>query len=431
VDPVTVSFADGDTAAKTITVSALPDSAPEPNETVILGLTGSTGGAALDPATSTVTILDDDGPGTLALSPPASARIAESGGSTTVQVTRTGGSVGAVGATVSVGGTAGAGDRTVDPVTVSFADGDTAAKTITVSAAPDANAEGDETVILSLTGATGGAALDPASRTVTIVDGAAPGTLALSPPAIARIGESGGSTTMQVTRTGGSVGAVGATIGVGGTAGAGDRTVDPVTVSFADGDTAPRTVTVTATPDALLEPDETVDLSIAATSGGAAFDPAVRTVTIVDGTPPPVLAQPPLPTPPGVASRVTSTVASAWRARRGYTTVTRLAVNRVPAQGTVLVRCRGRGCPFVNRSLAFRTATPTRSLAGLFNFVRRRPHRPPQRVVSRLRVGTTVEVRIVVAGRIGRFVTFRMRSLRRPFATSGCLAVGTNARVAC
>jgi hypothetical protein len=153
-----------------VTVTAIGDSVADGNKTVILSLSGATGGVALDPGTQTVTIIDDDGPGTLALTAPASSQIAETGGSTTVQVTRTSGSSGSVGATIDIAGTAGAGERTVSPTMVSFANGDTAPKTVTVTAIGDSVADGNKTVILSLSSPTGGVALDPGTQTVTIID---------------------------------------------------------------------------------------------------------------------------------------------------------------------------------------------------------------------------------------------------------------------
>jgi hypothetical protein len=112
--------------------------------------------------------------GHLTLAAPASSQITESGGSTTVQVTRTGGSTGAVGATIDVAGTAGGGERTVSPTTVNFANGDTTSKTITITAIDDGIVDGNKTVILGLSGATGGVTLDPGTQTVTIVDAGVP-----------------------------------------------------------------------------------------------------------------------------------------------------------------------------------------------------------------------------------------------------------------
>jgi hypothetical protein len=320
-------------------------------------------------------------PGVLTLTAPASPQIAEAGGSTTVQVTRTGGSDGAVGATIGVAGTAAPGDRSVSPATVSFADGDSAPKTVTVSATPDGVVDPNETVILSLTAATGGATLDPGTSTVTIVDGAVPGTLTLSEPASAQIAEAGGVTTLQVSRTGGTVGAVGATIGVAGTAAPGDRSVSPATVSFSNGDTTPKTVTVTATPDTALEPNETVELSLIDASGGAALGPGSRTVTILDGSPPPM---PGTGTTPGTLQLPTAAVRATISGLSQSHPVFRVGRTSTPLSGqTTLVRPRGTTFSFRLDQPATVTVRIQRKLPG--RRVGRVCRRPTQLLRSRPR----------------------------------------------
>ena len=89
-------------------------------------------------------------------------------------MTRTGGSSGAVSVTFATSnGTATApGDYTaVSPITVSFANGDTASKTVNIPISDDTTVEANETVNLALTSPTGGATLgSPSTAVLTITD---------------------------------------------------------------------------------------------------------------------------------------------------------------------------------------------------------------------------------------------------------------------
>ena len=246
----------------------------------------------------------------------ASYSVGEGAGSATITVTRSGGSAGAVGATfAATNGTATApGDFTVVSQMVSFAAGDTTPKTVTVAIGDDALVESSETVNLALSAPTGGATLgSPAAAVLTIADNdvAASGTLQFSAASYS-VGEGAGSATITVTRSGGSAGAVGVTFAAtNGTATApGDFTVVSQTVSFAAGDTAPKTVTVAIGDDALVESSETVNLALSAPTGGATLgSPAAAVLTITDNdTAGPVLSVSPTTVPAGGAVTATFTV---------------------------------------------------------------------------------------------------------------------------
>jgi hypothetical protein len=106
----------------------------------------------------------------------------EGAGALAVTVTRTGGSAGAAGVTLNTAdGSALAGsDYTArTAVTISWAGGDAAAKTVSIPITGDAAYEGDETFVVTLSHPTGGAQLGtPAAAIVTIKDDdpqAAPG----------------------------------------------------------------------------------------------------------------------------------------------------------------------------------------------------------------------------------------------------------------
>ena len=126
----------------------------------------------------------------------AAYSVTEPGGSALVTITRTDGSAGAIAVSFATSdGTATAGsDYTATTVTASWADGETASKTVNVGILDDQALEADETVQLTLSNPTGGATLGtPSEVDLTILDdgaviGLGPGgggwmdEVSLSPP---------------------------------------------------------------------------------------------------------------------------------------------------------------------------------------------------------------------------------------------------------
>lgn len=98
------------------------------------------------------------------------------------------------------------------------------------------------------------------------------------------ISEGAGTATFTITRTAGSDGAVSVRVSSrDGTASSDDYTPLNTTVTFADGDSAPKTVTLQITNDALVEADETLYLTLSAPTGGAGLGSANEIlVTILD-----------------------------------------------------------------------------------------------------------------------------------------------------
>lgn len=125
-------------------------------------------------------------------------------------------------------------------------------------------------------------------------DGSAPppsaGTLSFDASSYS-VNEGAGTASVTITRSGGSYGAVSVSFATSdGTAGAGaDYTAETATVSFADADTAPKTVQIPILDDALLEGNETVNLRLSNPTGGAALGTSSGVLTIVDNdvAPPP------------------------------------------------------------------------------------------------------------------------------------------------
>ncbi len=172
----TVSWTDGESANKTVLIPITSDVSDESNETVTLTLS-NVGGATLGtPNTATLTIVDDDDPpsaGTLQFSS-ATYTVAEDGTSVTITVTRSGGTAGAVGVTyTSSNGTATAGvDYTAVNSTLSWSDAESTSKTFNITIANEGTTyEGNETVDLALSSATGGATIgSPSTAVLTITD---------------------------------------------------------------------------------------------------------------------------------------------------------------------------------------------------------------------------------------------------------------------
>ena len=174
--PGVINWADGDVADKTITIPIVDDTLTEGNETFTVTLSDPTGGATLGtPATATVTIVDNDVAGTFAFSS-ATYSASEAAGTATITVVRTIGTSGTATvnyATSDGSATAGA-DYTATTGTLTFADGvDT--QSFTVPLINDTAIEGDETVTLTLSGATAGALIGtPNPATLTILSDDAP-----------------------------------------------------------------------------------------------------------------------------------------------------------------------------------------------------------------------------------------------------------------
>jgi Ca2+-binding RTX toxin-like protein len=222
---------------------------------------------------------------------------------TEVKVIRTDGSYGQVSATINLtDGTATAlFDYTNTPIIVTFANGETS-KNVTIPIVDDAIVEPNETVNLTLASPVGGATIGQqssavltiADRTVVPVD-PQPGVLSFGSPTYS-IDENGVTVAaITVTRTGGTDGIVSATVTPSnGTATApDDYNNSPIVVTFAAGDATAKTVNIPIVADAIVEPNETVNLTLASPFGEEGIGQQSSAVlTIVDRTVVPVDPQP-------------------------------------------------------------------------------------------------------------------------------------------
>ncbi len=218
----------------------------------------------------------------------ANYTVDEAGTTATVTVARTLGAAGAVSVTYTASsGTATAGDdfSTVTG-TLSWAAGETTAKTFTIPISNDSLEEADETITVVLSNPTNGAVLGEfPDATVTIVDNDSPGTLQFSAPTFT-VHENGGTAVLTVSRARASEfqGTVTVDYAVSsGTAVLGqDFTSATGTLTFAPGETS-KTFTVSIVDDSLDELDETLTATLSnATSGALLGGRASAVLSIVD-----------------------------------------------------------------------------------------------------------------------------------------------------
>lgn len=169
-----LTWADGDSGDRAITVTLLTDSTAEDTEAYFLNLTAPTGGARLAASTATTSIVDvAAGPGTLSFLNDSSVHDEEVGAPMDVFLSRTGGSSGIVSVDYfTVSGTATSGsDFDATSGTVTWTDGDATLKMITIPMRNDDRSEGDERFTIELSNPAGGATLGATSvMTIRITD---------------------------------------------------------------------------------------------------------------------------------------------------------------------------------------------------------------------------------------------------------------------
>ena len=266
-------------ATATITVTPIDDALAEANETVIVALTANAAYLVGTPGSATVTIVSDDPPTvTIAATTPTASETGPTAGVFTV--TRTGPTTAALTVLYAVTGTA---TPTSDYQTLSgsvtIAAG-SATAIITVTPIDDAMAEDNETVVVTLTANAAYLVGTPGSATVTIVSNDSPTvTIAATTPTAREIGPTAGVFT--VTRTGPTTAPLTVFYAVTGTATAGsDYQGLPGSVTLPTG-SATATLTVTPLDDQIIEPDETVVITLSANAAYLVGTPASATVTIV------------------------------------------------------------------------------------------------------------------------------------------------------
>lgn len=264
--------------SKTIVVPLHPDTVVEDDEDFSLTLSAPTNSVLGSPASTSVTVVDDDDVGNLEFSRQR-YDVSETDGHATITVRRVGGSGGAVSVDYATSdGTADApGDYATTSGTLNFADGETT-KTFDVPVNWDGLAEGDETISLALANPANGADLGTnAASVIHISDDGASAPVQFSASSY-NVSETGGPATITVNRTPGSLGGP-VTVDYSGSDGTSG------TLTFAAGD-ASKTFQVPVADDNVHTGTRTVNLALSHPGGGTSLgSPATAALNIADDEP--------------------------------------------------------------------------------------------------------------------------------------------------
>jgi len=275
------------------------------------------GGGSGDPVTNTA---DATGPGS---SSDTSLRIAasaysvqQSSGSVTVTIERSGTNTAptSVAYTTTDGSAKAGSDYTAMSGTLTWSDGDTAAKTVSIAVNAGTDFSGSKSFALGLSNPASGAAIgSPGTATITISGDGAPtapaptaaGNLAFSSSSYS-IAQTLGTVSVTVNRSGGTAGAIQVSYATSaGSALAGTNfTATSGTLKWADGDGAAKSVAIPVSSANVFTGNKTFSVALSAPTGGAALGaPGAATVSIAgSGSPAPT---PPTSGGPSAVSNLT------------------------------------------------------------------------------------------------------------------------------
>jgi Calx-beta domain len=267
----------------TITVTPIDDTAVEVDESVTVTLTAGTGYTVGLFSVATVQIADNDSGTTVTIA--ATDQAAEPSDTGTFTLTRTGSTTSSLTVSYTVAGTATAGtDYTTLSGSVTFAAMSTTA-TITVTPIDDMTAEGDETVVVTLSAASGYTVGSPGSASLTIADNDGGGgtvptvTITATDPNAAEPSDSG---TFTVARTGSTTAALTVFYTPSGTATNGtDYAALSGSMTIPAG-AASAVLTVAPIDDTAHEGAETVIVTLSTNAFYTVGTPDSATVTIAD-----------------------------------------------------------------------------------------------------------------------------------------------------
>lgn len=282
---IPVNFAPGVTA-QTITIPLVNELIAAGVETLNLTLTTPTGGATLGTTnTASFALIDETVNGvTLQFTQTDFSELEDNTPIVPVTVTRTGAINRPVAVTIALEEETATTPEDFDdtPISVTFASGETT-QTVSIPLVNDNIVETDETLSLTLVDPTGGATLGtPNTATFTIVDNDA--ALQFTRPDFSAVEDSTPIQPVQVQRIGFTDIPTGVTLELSdGTATAPvDYDPTPIAVDFAPGEIL-QTVEIPIVDDEIIEPDETINLTLLNPTGEATLtEPSTAVFTIID-----------------------------------------------------------------------------------------------------------------------------------------------------
>ena len=283
----TLSFAPGE-LVKTIPLTVIDDTTPEPSETVIITFSNPVGSVVSSSNTHTNTITDNDLPTVTIVATDAIATEGNASDTGTFTISRTGDTTNALTVNFITSGTATSGaDYTALGTSLTIPAGSSSA-TLTVATINDSTVEANETVIVTLSANAAYVIGSPNAATVTIMDDDTNiVNIVATTPNASETGPTAGKFT--VTRTGNYTGAITVNLTIGGTA---TNTTDYATLASTVTIPANQTsavLTITPVNDSLIEGAEQVVVSISTGTNYVAGAQNFATVIIADNDVAPTL----------------------------------------------------------------------------------------------------------------------------------------------
>ena len=286
-----VTLTDDDTASGSITLTVSPTSVSEDDGATTVTVTATLGGSATLLTATEVTVSVGGGTATSDTDYTAVSNFTvtipkESASETgTFTLTPTQDDIAEGDETIDVTGTAD--DFTVTKAEMTLTDDETAPASITLTASPTSVGEDDGATTVTVTATLDGSATRPSATAVTVSVGGGTATSDTDYAAVSNFTvtipkESASETgTFTLTPTQDDIAEGDETIDVTGTAD--DFTVTKAEMTLTDDETAPASITLTASPTSVGEDDGATTVTVTATLDGSATRPSATAVTVSVG----------------------------------------------------------------------------------------------------------------------------------------------------